>query len=336
MLRILKCIGYNAAMKNKVICIFYPFLILLGIKTASVFACECKTVALVSNSCHSELVHYIKAELLKDNRFDQNILSVLEPDFPEQIVSNAELKNVCLCVAVGAKSLEQLLKQNIQCKILNIATRKEIYEQLIHRYPRWEQQKNITAIYLDQPLDRQLDLIQHINHHNYPIEIVFGAYAIQQQETIRKLAKERSLEISNLYINKFENPVAVLDKLLNSPKIIFILADSSLYNAATTRGILLTAYHKKSPLIGYSKAFVTHGALAAVYSTPKQIATQSAQMIVDLISYPDQALEPSYPQDFSVAINYQVAESLGIRLGDENSIHQSIIATHHASQRDKS
>jgi ABC-type uncharacterized transport system substrate-binding protein len=106
---------------------------------------------------------------------------------------------------------------------------------------------------------------------------------------------------------------AALQSLLLSSDVLLAIPDAEIYNASTIRNILLTTYRNKVPLVGFSPGYVKAGALCAVYSTPQQIAEQSAHMIkafVDAHALP----AAQYAKQFEVSINEQVARSLGLNI----------------------
>jgi len=103
------------------------------------------------------------------------------------------------------------------------------------------------------------------------------------------------------------------------------LPDPVIYNKNTIRGILLSTYRKKLPIIGFSRAYVKAGAIAAVYSKPEQISKQTAS-IADTFLRTGSFKQNSYqPADFSIAINKKLAKSLGIKIKSEADIINQII-----------
>nr|HPR06509.1 ABC transporter substrate binding protein [Denitromonas sp.] len=86
---------------------------------------------------------------------------------------------------------------------------------------------------------------------------------------------------------------------------------------------LLTAYRHRSPVIGFSPAYVRAGAVMAVYSSPEQMGQQAAEMAVQsLLGNPlPEARHPAY---FSVSVNPHVARSLSIDLPDAATLEAQI------------
>jgi signal transduction histidine kinase len=99
---------------------------------------------------------------------------------------------------------------------------------------------------------------------------------------------------------------------LAEPGILLAVPDSTVYNNRTISNILLTAYHQRSPVVGFSPAYVKAGALLALYSTPAQVGQQAgeaARLGLATGSLPP----PAAPRHFRISTNPYVARSLGIQ-----------------------
>lgn len=169
-----------------------------------------------------------------------------------------------------------------------------------------------SSIYLDQPINRQLGLIAAVLPKARSIGVL---YSVQPRELarLRTAAAERNYEMNERISSAFPTMNAALQSLLLSSDVLLALPDAEIYNASTIRNILLTTYRNKVPLVGFSPGYVRAGALCAVYSTPQQIAEQSAQMIR---TFSDAHVLPAaqYAKQFEVSINEQVARSLGLNI----------------------
>lgn len=278
---------------------------------------------MVSSNSHAGVVHRIEASLIGFPNPKPKLHAILAQNLTPEILSASP----CLMVAVGAQALEAVLKINTPIPTLSVLCHKNTYHTLLNAHHSPHSRARITAIYLDQPLKRQLDLIQALfGPHKKHIGVLFGPHSFDEQENLEMLTKEAQLSLTSIYVNKFENPVAVLDAL-NDATVLLALPDSRIYNPTTARGILLTTFHKRVPLIGYSNTFVNNGALAAVYTPSKQLADQTAAKIFQLLHCdPKKPFPaPDYPSEFAVAVNYHVARSLGIKIESETALKQAII-----------
>jgi len=116
-----------------------------------------------------------------------------------------------------------------------------------------------------------------------------------------------------------------LKPLLETSSALLAVPDPLVHQRGTAQTLLLTSYRYQKPVIGYSQAYVTAGALAAVYSSPENIARQAAEITRN---YPDRQStlpSPQPPRYFSVGINRQVARSLNIDIQDSESLTKDLI-----------
>jgi ABC-type uncharacterized transport system substrate-binding protein len=116
---------------------------------------------------------------------------------------------------------------------------------------------------------------------------------------------------------------ALQEILLGRSEVLLALPDAAVYNDSTIRNILLATYRRGIPLIGFSSGYVKAGALCAVFSTPAQIATQAAALILQFAN--THALPfPQYSHEFEVMVNEQVARSLDLQVKGASALHDEI------------
>ncbi|MEW5904581.1 MAG: ABC transporter substrate binding protein [Pseudomonadota bacterium] len=193
--------------------------------------------------------------------------------------------------------------------------------QLAADVPQLRSTKRSAFLYIEQPAARQLALIRA---------------ALPQVRTVGILLSEPRADIARLRRQFIDAGIAVeveqveddaelaprLQSLLRRSDVLLAAPQAGIYRSDTIRNILLETYRQRVPMIGLSPNFVRAGALCAVYSTPEQIAEQAAAIIGD---YARTRRLPAdqYPLRFEVAVNFQVAHSLGIPMkGAEQLQHQ--------------
>ncbi len=314
----------NFSVKNKLIGLMIVVTVWLnpGLSLAN------PTVLLVSSNSHFGVVHRIEAALSSQSQSKIKIIHLIVDKQPENtpLVVHPQAD---LIVTIGQDPLAKLLKTPSSTPLLSILTRKSSFEALLkeNKYTVGDPHRPITAIFPDQPLARHFALIKSLSptFAEKTVGILLSPHVIQDQEALVSLANQYGLKLSLLNVNNDENPVAVLDGLLNEVKVVLALPDQHLYNTNTARGMLLTGFHKRIPLIGYSRTFVNNGALAAIYATNKQIAQQTADEIFQILQHKDQRLpEVQYPREFSISINHQVEKMMKLSLNKEEDIINSI------------
>uniref|UniRef100_A0A0Q9YX00 ABC transporter substrate binding protein n=1 Tax=Candidatus Berkiella aquae TaxID=295108 RepID=A0A0Q9YX00_9GAMM len=273
-------------------------------------------------------MHRIEASLFGKLTTKPKLIHLLSENLHEKAAMQ-QLSQACLVVTIGSESLRQLLNTKTQTPILSVLSRRAIFHHLLQTHQRTlnDPLHPISAIYLDQPLERQLNLITCLFKHRPPkqVGVILGTESLYHQESLQKSAPKFPFHLNTVVVDKFENPATVLDILLNDAKVILAIPDSRIYNPKTARGMLLTAFHKRVPLVGYSKTFVNNGAIAAVYSNTKQLADQTADEIIKIVNSKDKKLSlPRYPDEFTISVNHQVARSLGIPVDNEVVIKQAM------------
>ncbi len=183
-----------------------------------------------------------------------------------------------------------------------------------------------SALYIDQPFARQLNLCRLIVPDLHQLAVLYGPVSQNSDRDLRSAAKKLDISLVRQYVRAGENPNAALDQVLDGSQLLLALPDPDVFNRYTVAGLLLTAYHHDVPIIGFSAAYVKAGAIAAVYSTPEQIGRQAAEMVLAAKTAAGWALPaPRYPTDFNVAVNRQVGRSLNMKLPDEVELQQALV-----------
>ncbi len=182
-----------------------------------------------------------------------------------------------------------------------------------------------SAVYLDQPLGRRLDLLQLLLPDARRVGALAGAQSAAEAERLTALARKRGLEPVILAVPEHSNPIRPLTQLLERVDVLLALPDPTVFNRSSLQAILLTTYRNRVPVIGFSQAYVRAGALAAVYSTASQIGTQAGEWIAELADRGQWALgEPRYPVYYSVSVNPQVAQSLALPVLNEAALFEAL------------
>ncbi|MDO9189477.1 MAG: ABC transporter substrate binding protein, partial [Sulfurimicrobium sp.] len=113
--------------------------------------------------------------------------------------------------------------------------------------------------------------------------------------------------------------------VLADSDVLLAVPDPLVFNKGTVQSLLLTTYRYQDPVIGFSHAYVKAGALASVHTMPEQVGRQAADVILRTLgSRPAWLPPPENPKYFSVSVNYQVARSLGLSIGDETVLLQKL------------
>lgn len=226
-----------------------------------------------------------------------------------------------MLVAVGVQALQHAANQKGNQPVLGVLIPQPVYPKIRASAVN----SNISAIFLDQPPTRQMRLLHQLLPQAESVGILLGPTSTQGSEILAKAAQDSGLKAVMATIQHEDNLTSSLKPLLESSSALLAVPDPLVHQRGTAQTLLLTSYRYQKPVIGYSQAYVTAGALAAVYSSPADIARQAAEITSN---YPDRqgALpSPQPPRYFSVGINRQVARSLNIDIQDTESLTKSLI-----------
>lgn len=220
-----------------------------------------------------------------------------------------------LIIAVGIKAAEGAIT-NIEAPVLSVMLPKMAYEALLERRSPAQRTKSLSAIYLDQPWNRQMSFIQAVLPKHNIVGLLYSPY-----NSIILPRLPRGISINAQSVRSAETLFATLENVLNNSDVLLVTHDSEIYTSNNVRNILLTSYRLKVPLIGISQSYVNTGALCAIFSTPEQIGEQAAEILASFAR--DRRLpEPQYPRFFSIGLNEPVARSLEIELPSPEAIRE--------------
>lgn len=176
-----------------------------------------------------------------------------------------------------------------------------------------------TAIVLDQPAERQIALIRQALPEWRRIALLAGPEASPRRQQLAGAARNAQLEVREATVDAEGDLYPAMQRVLSEPAVLIVTPDARIFNSYTVQNVLLTAYRHRSPVLGFSAAYVHAGALLALYSTPAQIGRQTAELVMRLGS--GRPMPPvQAPQYFQVATNLNVARSLGVTLDSADAL----------------
>lgn len=231
-----------------------------------------------------------------------------------------------LLLAIGTRACETALqlsehRSDIVCTFLPSQT----FLRLLDQYRTGSAHTNtrVTAIFMDQPLQRQIQLARLIDPEAESIGTVFGNSSVYQQQAFETLSIAVGLKAQYAFLDEQQNPVQVLTPVIQRSDIFLALPDSASFNRNVTRWSLYITLRNRVPLIGYSASYTEAGAVISMYTTPQQIARQTSQ-VLNQITSTDVMPEPAYPLEFTLNINQSAARTLRLDLPEIDMLTQHL------------
>lgn len=217
-----------------------------------------------------------------------------------------------LFVALGSDACAVLARSEVRGPVLCTLLPRVSFERVLRDSGR-RAGGRFSALYLNQPLTRQVDLMRLALPQARRVGVLWGSDSRQQELMLESAAQSRGLKVIGVSVRPDAPVYRELRHILDEADLLLAMADPQIYNSHTIQNILLASFRAQVPMMAFSPAYVRAGALLAVYSTPAQIGRQAGQLARGVIQ--GQALgEPQFPQYFEVGVNEHVARSLGLQL----------------------
>lgn len=230
-----------------------------------------------------------------------------------------------LVVAVGVRAAERVSALPNRSPVLAVLVPRAWFL----KYGRARLMDNgrrvVSAIYLDQPFERQARLIRLALPEVRRVGVLLGTDQKGVADELDEAMRVQRLTLVHQAITEDDRLLTPLELVLNEADVLLAVPDPLVFNRSTAQSLFLTSYRYRDPVVGYSRSMTRAGALVSLYSTPAQIGRQAAEWIVGalgggMIRLPT----PAYPAYFEVSINDQVARSLGFTLPSEAELEKRL------------
>ncbi|MFT5398521.1 MAG: putative ABC transport system substrate-binding protein [Gammaproteobacteria bacterium] len=221
-----------------------------------------------------------------------------------------------LVIALGLTAVEAVNRSRPKARVINAYL---TYQQ----YQRYTPRQHDISLLLNQPLERYLAL-SHLLPGIKSIGIIDHQPRRIDQNQARKL-RAFGLELNQYQSSESSKLLPTLRLLLKQNDGLLMLPDQSIYQRASLKGVLLTSYRFRKPVISYSPAHVKSGALATIYSSPKNIG-QHIALVVDRLLSEAKVEIPTFEMArfYSVMTNSRVARALGIDLPSDRDLIEQL------------
>jgi ABC-type uncharacterized transport system substrate-binding protein len=191
--------------------------------------------------------------------------------------------------------------------------------------PHGGSERRLSAVFIDQPLSRQLDLLHLALPERHRVGIIVGPSSQELVDDLRSEARSRSLNPTFAKVAESSGVYSALQTVMPESDLLLLLPDPVATNADTVYGLLLTSYRAQIPVVGFSEGLLNAGALVALYSTARQQGKQGAEIASRILARTGGLPAPQNPHYFTVRVNASVARSFGLHLPAETVLHDALI-----------
>ena len=220
-----------------------------------------------------------------------------------------------LLVALGQVAIEAIQRFGSRAPVVNAYITLEQFRELgIDGQP---------SILLDQPLRRYLAFTALTLDPGSVGIVVEREITLDPGSTV--LLDDLGLELTQYRIDEQDKLLPVLRRLLQREDSLLMLPRARIYNRDSLKGVLLTSYRNRKPAISYSPAHVKSGALASIYSSPRDIGHHLALLINRMLAEPGyRPPDYEFARFYSISTNPRVARALGLTLPGEAELRDRL------------
>lgn len=235
------------------------------------------------------------------------------------------LNDTRLAVAVGVGAAEALAALPERPPVLAILVPRAWYLKSGRARLSSGNRRSQSAIYLDQPFERQALLIRLAFPDVRRVGVLLSPEQSNVLGELEEALRAQRLSLVHATVTADEHLITPLESVLAEADLLLALPDPLVFNRNTAQSLFLTSYRYRDPVLGYSRSLTRAGALLSLHSSPAQIGRQAAEWIGNALQGGAVHLPPpAYPSYFSVSINDQVARSLGFTLPSETDLEKRL------------
>ncbi|WP_417568078.1 ABC transporter substrate-binding protein [Marinobacter sp.] len=217
-------------------------------------------------------------------------------------------------ITIGTAAFSRVRQANRSAPVLAMLVEKSFISTFAERSPG-----QISGILYDVPLIRQALTGKAILPQATKIALLATADSVELYEPLIDELPAFGMAARIFLVESSDKLIPTLVRALGYSDFVLAAPDNAIYNPRTIKHILLTAYRRNQIVIGPTQAYVKAGSLASSYAPfPEMI--ELASSFLDTYFETGKFPPPSYPDEFRVEINKQVARSLNIPLPSREDI----------------
>lgn len=254
----------------------------------------------------------VMTELERDGISKTEVMDMLASEIQEAASLNPKL-----FIALGSEAANVMANLASRVPVLCALLPRASFERALVANGR-RASSQFSAVFLDQPLGRQLDLIQLALPQKRRVGVLWGVESFNQAPALKAQAKSRGMELVEAAVGRDEVVFDGLKTVLDRSDVLLAIPDPNIYNSNGIQNLLLSSFRARIPMVAFAPAYVRAGALMALHVTPSQIGQQAGAMARGVLQGKSLPPIPVYSQSFSISVNEHVARSLALKLDVED------------------
>ncbi|PIW09787.1 MAG: hypothetical protein COZ10_02340 [Comamonadaceae bacterium CG_4_10_14_3_um_filter_60_75] len=252
-------------------------------------------------------------DALQRSGLSAGAVDVLSPDELTRRADAGRLGPARIFVGLGVRATQSLLAVDVNAPVLSTLIPRRSFEQLLRASGR-KASDQLSAIYLDQSLRRQIALVRLALPQAQQIGVLLGPDSVAKLPELRTQAQGAALLVRPAEVVSDQALFPALREVLDGSDVFLALADPVVFNSTSIQNILLSSFRARVPMMAFSTAYVRAGASLALYSSPTQVGKQAGLVVMAALRSGHLPEQPIEPDDFLVDVNPNVTRALGLTL----------------------
>jgi putative tryptophan/tyrosine transport system substrate-binding protein len=271
-----------------------------------------------AGGAYAEVAQSLREGLIAAGRYRVDV--VVAGEESSDFAARLDGSHAVVVVTVGMRAASAVQQMGLSTPVLFTLVPRTALERLLSTSKGNGQR---AGIYLDQPPERQLELVKLIIPAATRLGVLYGPDSAAGANALEAAAAQLGLKIEAENVSDSAQVAPALQRVLERSEVLLGLPDPEVFNKNTVHNVLLTAYRAGDAVFAFSPAYVKAGALAGVFSSSAQVGTQAAEAVIAWVN--KQPLPPlQQPKYFSVTVNRTVARSMGIPIEDDRQLQQKL------------
>lgn len=222
-----------------------------------------------------------------------------------------------LIVALGVRALRYALDAPGATPLLALLVPSMTFEKLTADLPQASRRRAVSALFLDQPFARQLQLIRLALPQARRVGVLLGPATAGQADALKAAGLGGGLEIRIQPVDGRERLFAGLNELARDADVLLLLPDPNVVSGDTLRALFLQSYQLRLPIVAYAAGLVQAGAILGLYATPAQLGGEAGRWIRETQG---ERSATRFPRGYTVEVNRNVARTLELSLPSVESL----------------
>ena len=244
---------------------------------------------------------------------------------PTEAELKTDIPQADYIVTVGTSAADKVYSLKPKVPVISVLITKDAFSTLAKKHYGSQEAafaRRVSSICLDQPVTRSIQLAKLLIPGASDIGVMLGPASAHRKAWLGEYITNSEMKPRFVSISAKDNPIHKIEPVLSRSDVFIPISDTRLINISTAKWILHLSYRHKVPVVAFSKSYLKAGALAAIYSSPEDVARDTSEW---LLKPGNTGVGGLYkPNHYSLDFNQSVAANLKVQLKAEQTYRERL------------